>query len=301
MGIFPFLGLWPVHALGNVCFFNRVRKGLGGRIKVAVSGGGALQKEVNDFFRSVGFNLLEAYGLTETAPVLSVRNYKHPRPGCVGEIMPSCEVKIVREENGVIADSTPLPSGQKGLVLARGDQIMKGYYKRPDLTEKIIDSDGWLNTGDLGLMTFDGELKLTGRAKDTIVLLGGENIEPAVIERALNASDFIESSIVMGQDKNYLGCLIVPQRDKIEGYAKANGIEYSSYPELLQKEEINSFYSKTIHSLVSVSTGFRSCERINKFILLADSFKTGEELSAKGEMVRPKIVKKYEKEIETMF
>ena len=301
IGIFPFLFLWPIHALGDICFFNRVRKGLGGRIKIAVSGGGALQREVNDFFRSVGFNLLEAYGLTETAPVLSVRHYKNPRPGCVGAIMPSCEVKIVREENGMITDSAPLAPGQKGLVLARGEQIMKGYYKRPDLTEKIIDSEGWLNTGDLGLLTFDGELKLTGRAKDTIVLLGGENIEPAVIERAINASDYIDSSIVMGQDKNYLGCLIVATKDKIEDYAKQNKIEYSSYAELLQKEEINAFYSKIIHSLVSVSTGFRSCERINKFVLLSDPFKTGEELSAKGEMIRAKIVKKYEKEVESMF
>ena len=301
IGIFPFLFLWPIHALGDICFFNRVRKGLGGRIKIAVSGGGALQREVNDFFRSVGFNLLEAYGLTETAPVLSVRHYKNPRPGCVGAIMPSCEVKIVREENGMIADSASLAPGQKGLVLARGEQIMKGYYKRPDLTEKIIDSEGWLNTGDLGLLTFDGELKLTGRAKDTIVLLGGENIEPAVIERAINASDYIDSSIVMGQDKNYLGCLIVATKDKIEDYAKQNKIEYSSYAELLQKEEINAFYSKIIHSLVSVSTGFRSCERINKFVLLSDPFKTGEELSAKGEMIRAKIVKKYEKEVESMF
>ena len=301
IGIFPFLFLWPIHALGDICFFNRVRKGLGGRIRIAVSGGGALQREVNDFFRSVGFNLLEAYGLTETAPVLSVRHYKNPRPGCVGAIMPSCEVKIVREENGMIADSAPLAPGQKGLVLARGEQIMKGYYKRPDLTEKIIDSEGWLNTGDLGLLTFDGELKLTGRAKDTIVLLGGENIEPAVIERAINASDYIDSSIVMGQDKNYLGCLIVATKDKIEDYAKQNKIEYSSYAELLQKEEINAFYSKIIHSLVSVSTGFRSCERINKFVLLSDPFKTGEELSAKGEMIRAKIVKKYEKEVESMF
>ena len=301
IGIFPFLFLWPIHALGDICFFSRVRKGLGGRIKIAVSGGGALQREVNDFFRSVGFNLLEAYGLTETAPVLSVRHYKNPRPGCVGAIMPSCEVKIVREENGIIADSAPLAPGQKGLVLARGEQIMKGYYKRPDLTEKIIDSEGWLNTGDLGLLTFDGELKLTGRAKDTIVLLGGENIEPAVIERAINASDYIDSSIVMGQDKNYLGCLIVATKDKIEDYAKQNKIEYSSYAELLQKEEINAFYSKIIHSLVSVSTGFRNCERINKFVLLSDPFKTGEELSAKGEMIRAKIVKKYEKEVESMF
>lgn len=300
-GIIPFILYWPVHKLGDICFFNRVRRGLGGRIKIAVSGGGALQKEVNDFFRSVGFNLLEAYGLTETAPVLSVRHYKNPRPGCVGAIMPSCQVKIVKDDNGAVADPAPLGPGEKGLVLAKGDQIMKGYYKRPDLTEKIIDKDGWLNTGDIGLLTFDGELKLTGRAKDTIVLLGGENIEPAVLERALNASDFIESSIVLGQDQNYLGCLIVASKDKVEDYAKKNGIEYNSYEELLKTETIQEFFKKTINSLISVSTGFRSCERINRFELLSESFKAGEELSAKGEMVRPKIVVKYDSLIKNMF
>ncbi|MCR5613798.1 AMP-dependent synthetase/ligase [Treponema sp.] len=300
-GIIPFLALWPVHVLGDLFLFKRIRKNLGGKIKIALSGGGALQNDVNDFYRAIGFNLLEGYGLTETAPVLSIRYYKEPRPGCVGAILPSVQLKIVKEENGQIVDSTPLPPGQRGLVLAKGEQIMKGYYNRPDLTEKIIDKDGWLNTGDIGLLTFDNELKITGRAKDTIVLLGGENVEPAVLERQLISSEFIESAIVLGQDKNYLGCLIVPSKDKTEDFAKKNNIEFNSYPELLEEEEIKNFFSKEIHTLVSVANGFRSCERINTFALLSESFKPGEELSAKGEMVRPKIAKKYQKEIESLF
>lgn len=300
-GIIPFLLLWPVHKIGDIFLFKTIRKGLGGHIKIAMSGGGALQREVNDFFRAIGFNLLEGYGLTETAPVLSIRDYKAPRPGCVGALLPSVQAKIVKEENGQIADSTPLPFGQKGLVLVKSDQIMKGYYKRPDLTEKIIDSEGWLNTGDIGLLTFDKELKITGRAKDTIVLLGGENVEPVVIEQALTASDYIDSAIVLGQDQNTLGCLIVPNKDLTEKFAKDHNIFFTDYAQLMTNEEVVYFYTKTVHSLVSVNTGFRSCERINKVCLLSDPFKPGEELSAKGEMIRPKIAKKYETLIKSMF
>ena len=299
--IVPFLLLWPLHFIGELCHFRKIRAGLGGNIKMALSGGGALQKDVHDFYRAIGFNLLEAYGLTETAPILTICDYKKPRIGCVGISLPSVELKIVKEEEGKIADSTPLPLGHKGLVLAKSEQIMKGYYKRQDLTDAIIDKDGWLNTGDIGMLTFDKELKITGRAKDTIVLLGGENVEPLVIEHAINASDYIESCIVLGQDKTCLGALIVPQKDKTEEYAKQNNIIYNSYEELLSHDDIKVFFSRTVHSLVSVNTGFRSCELVNKVELIPNSFKTGEELSAKGEMIRPKIVKKYEKLIETLF
>lgn len=300
-GIIPFLLLWPVHALGDLLLFRRIRNGLGGKIRIALSGGGALQTEVNDFYRAVGLNLLEGYGLTETAPILSIRNYKKPRSGCVGVMLPSVQLKIVAEENGQPVSSTPLEPGRRGLILAKSGQIMKGYYKRPDLTEKIIDKDGWFNTGDIGLLSFDNELKITGRAKDTIVLLGGENIEPAVLERQLLSSDCIESAFVTGQDKNHLGCLIVPAKEYVLKFAEQNKIEFSSYEELLASEKIRLLFSKEIHTLVSVSNGFRSCEKISTFVLLPNSFQVGDELSAKQEMIRPKIAQKYEKEISTLF
>lgn len=301
LGIIPFILLWPIHKISDILIYSQIRKQLGGKIKIALSGGGALQKEVNDFYRAINFNLLEAYGLSETGPMLCIRNYKKPRPGCVGSILPSVELKIVADENGQPKNSNPLKPGKKGLILARSEHIMKGYYNRPDLTQKIIDKDGWLNTGDIGLLTFDNELKITGRAKDTIVLLGGENIEPAVLERQLLASDYIESVIVLGQDQNYLGCLIVPSKDFVNEYALKNGIPFSDYESLLKSEEIISLFSKEIHSLISVTNGFRSCERINTFVLLPNSFEIGEELSAKQEMMRPKIVLKYKNEIEKLF
>lgn len=300
-GIFPFLFLWPVHVLGKALVFKKILEKFGGKIDVAVSGGGALQKDVDDFYRAIGFNLLEGYGLTEVAPVISFRLPSEPRPGCVGAIFPTIDLKVCREENGVIVDSAPLGPGKKGMILVKSDQIMKGYYKRPDLTEKIIDKDGYLNTGDIGIETFDHEIKITGRAKDTIVLSGGENIEPAVIESALLTSDFIESTIVLGQDQNYLGCLIVPSHDSIVEFAKSNKIAYDNYENLLETDEVKSLFTKEINSLVSVSNGFRSCEKINKFALLPDSFKVGSELSAKQEMMRYKIVQKYEKQVSSLF
>ena len=300
-GVIPFILLWPLHKLGDILVFSKIREKFGGKMKIAISGGGALQKDIDDFYRAINFNLLEGYGLSETGPVISVRYLKQPRPGCVGVIFPTFDLKICKEENGVVVDSTPLKPGEKGMILVKGDQLMKGYYKRPDLTEAIIDKDGFLNTGDIGMITYDNEIKITGRAKDTIVLLGGENIEPAVIESQLLTSEYIESTIVLGQDKKYLGCLIVPSKENIIEFAKQNKLDTSDYDSLLNTEEVKSLYTKEIASLVSVSNGFRSCEKINRFALLKNSFQVGIELSAKQEMMRYKIAKKYEKEIASLF
>jgi long-chain acyl-CoA synthetase len=300
-GIIPCILLWPLHKLGDLLVFRKIRAKFGGRLGIAISGGGALQKDVDDFYRAVGLNLLEGYGLTETAPVISFRYYKEPRPGCVGAIFPSMEVKILPEEHGVITSQTPLGPGQKGIIFVRSGQVMKGYYKRPDLTEKIIDKDGWLNTGDIGILTWDNELKITGRAKDTIVLLGGENIEPAIIESELCTSEYIESAIVLGQDKKYLASLIVPSKDAVIQYAQENGIDFTDYEQLIQTEAIKKLIFSEVCKKDCTDNGFRICERINKITLVPNSFKVGVELSAKQEMIRHRIAEKYAEQIEAMF
>lgn len=301
IGLLPFILLWPLHKLGDLLVFRKIRAKFGGRLKIAISGGGSLQKDVDDFYRAVGLNLLEGYGLTETAPVISFRYYKHPRPGCVGAIFPTMEVKILPEEHGYITSQTPLKYGQKGMIFVRGSQIMKGYYKRQDLTDKIIDKEGWLNTGDIGLLTYDNEIKITGRAKDTIVLLGGENIEPAVIENELCTSEYIESAIVLGQDKKYLASLIVPAKDAVIHYAQNNGIDFTDYEHLIQTQMIQNLILEEVNKKDSVNNGFRVCEKIYKVALLPESFKVGVELSAKQEMMRYKIVEKYAATIATLF
>ena len=300
-GIIPMILLWPLHKLGDVLVYKKIRAKFGGRINIAISGGGALQKDVDDFYRAIGLNLLEGYGLTESAPVISFRNYKEPRQGCVGAIFPTMELKILPEENGVATSKEHIGYGKKGLIYIRSEQVMKGYYKRPDLTAKIIDEDGWLNTGDLGLLTYDDEIKITGRAKDTIVLLGGENIEPAVIESELLTSPYIESAIVLGQDQKYLGALVVPSKENVIAYATENNLDTSDYEELLKTKEIIDLIDSTIKEKDSTANGFRVCEKIWKFALLPNSFTVGEELSAKQEMMRYKIVEKYADVIKPLF
>ena len=301
LGFIPWILLWPLHKLGDLLVFKKVKAAFGGRLTIAISGGGALQKTTDDFYRAVGLNLLEGYGLTETSPVISFRWHKHPRPGCVGVIFPGWDVKIVAEENGVITGTEDLGPGKQGMILAKGPQVMKGYYKRPDLTEKAIDKDGYFNTGDIGIMTYDNEIKITGRAKDTIVLLGGENIEPAVLESELNASNIIESSMVVGQDKKSVGALIIPAKDAIEEYAAEKGLDTSDYEKLLATPEIVTLLNDEVAKRINPANGFRPCERIGKIAIIANSFKVGEELSAKQEIMRYKIAEKYAKEIEGLF
>ena len=301
VGLVPLVVLFPLYSLGNLLVYRKIRSKLGGRMTNAVSGGGALQPETDAFYQAIGFNLLEGYGITEAAPVLAVRWPTKPRSGCVGQVYPCAEIKIVAEEHGKIICDQPLGPGKKGLVLARGRQIMKGYYKRPDLTEQAVDKDGWLNTGDLGMLSYDGEIKITGRAKDTIVLLGGENIEPQVIESALCGSPYIESSVVLGQDKKYLGALIVPSKEAVTAFAQEQGLPAASYKDLLNTQPVLALLRGEIDSRINAGEGFRVCERIYKFVLLPESFSVGRELSGKQEMMRHKIVEIYKKQIETLF
>jgi long-chain acyl-CoA synthetase len=301
IGIMPFIALWPVHALGELLVYRKIRDKLGGRITAAISGGGALQYETDCFYRAIGFKLLEGYGITEAGPVLSVRNIFKPRPGCVGEIYPSAKIKIVAEKNGMPVSAESLAPGKTGLVLAQGDQIMKGYYKQPELTAGVIDKDGWLNTGDLGKLTFDGEIKITGRAKDTIVLQNGENIEPLGIETALCGSPYIETAVVFGQDEKFLGALIVSSKTGIMAYAEENNIPCSDYDELLARPEIEDLIRCEIDSIISASNGFKPCERIYRFFVLGKSFEIGRELSAKQEFMRYKVAELYKDKIAEMF
>ena len=301
VGIMPFIALWPFHALGELLVYRKIREKMGGRITAAISGGGALQHETDCFYRAIGFKLLEGYGITEAAPVLSVRNIHKPRPGCVGEIYPSAEIKVVAEKNGSPISSEPLKPGETGLVLARGDQIMKGYYKKPELTAGVIDKDGWLNTGDLGKLTFDGEIKITGRAKDTIVLQNGENIEPLGIETALCGSPYIETAVVFGQDEKFLAALIVGSKANIMSYAEEHNIQCKEYEELISRPEIEDLIRCEIDNIVSASNGFKPCERIFRFVILDKSFEIGRELSAKQEFMRHKVAELYKDKIAELF
>ena len=291
----PWLLLYPLKALGGVIIFKKIRAKLGNNFRGGVSGGGALPPQIDEFFWAIGVNLVEGYGLTETAPVVSVRPFRSPVFGTIGRPLKDVQVRIV-DENGNV-----LPKCQKGTVQVKGPTVMKGYYKRDDLTAKVIDKDGWFDTGDIGLLTLGGELVLRGRIKDTIVLRGGENVEPLSIEMRLNNSRFIAQSMVVGQDQRFLAALIVPSEEEIVGYAQEQQIPYNSYSELLKTQEIKKLIDTEIQTAISAKNGFRLFEKVSRFAILEKPFVVGETLSAKQEIMRHKISQLYEKEITELF
>ncbi len=291
-GIVPWLLLWPLRALGNALVFGKIKARLGGRFVAGVSGGGALPPQVDEFFGAAGILLLEGYGLTETAPVLAVRRQWRPVPGTVGNLICDTECQI-RDEQGQV-----LPPGQQGVVFVRGPQVMSGYYNQPELTAAVLAQDGWFNTGDLGMLTRNNELKITGRAKDTIVLRGGENIEPLPIEQKLRESDLIDQAIVLGQDQKFLGALIVPNEEALAGALETTD---KSLSELIQMPEASKVIEREIGELVSGRNGFRGFEQIFRFRLLADQFEVGKELSAKQEVKRHVINENYADLITKLF
>ena len=214
------LARWPAEALAAAQLWPRMRQQLvGGRLRTAISGGGALAPYVDGFFEAVGIELLVGYGLTETSPVLTCRRQWANRRGSAGQPLAETSLRIVDPES-----RRTLAIGERGLVLARGPQVMAGYWGKPEATAKVLDGEGWFDTGDLGLLLADGTLVLTGRAKDTIVLSSGENIEPGPLEDALAALPMVEQLMVVGQDRRQLGLLLVPKAEALAAWASAQGL-----------------------------------------------------------------------------
>ncbi|MFM8544885.1 MAG: AMP-binding protein [Vulcanococcus sp.] len=211
---------WPLHALAGQLFWPKVRSQLiGGRLRTAISGGGALAMHVDGFFEAIGIELLVGYGLTETSPVLTCRRRWNNRRGSSGQPLPGTAIKIVDPESGAV-----LGIGERGKVLAKGTQVMGGYLGKPEATAKVLDAQGWFDTGDLGQLLADGTLVLTGRAKDTIVLSSGENIEPGPLEECLVACTLVEQVMLVGQDRKALGALVVPRIEALNAYAQEQGL-----------------------------------------------------------------------------
>lgn len=257
-----------------------------------ISGGGALQPHVDEFFNFIGIPVLEGYGLTETSPVLAVRTWKNLVIGTVGPLYPETEIRIVDLQNGEVLYPNPAKRGEgrglRGEIHARGPQIMKGYYKNPQETARVL-HDGWLNTGDIGMMTYNNCLKILGRSKDTIVLLSGENVEPVPIESRLVHSPLIDHCMVVGQDQKTLSALIVPSP---EGFRSA-GIEAGSITELAKKAETRELLNREIRLLISQANGFKPFERIADFRLVPKPFEAGKELTGTYKLKRHVLTEMY--------
>jgi len=283
------------YRLADKLVFKKIREVTGGELRFAISGGGALLETVDLFFNTVGILVCEGYGLTETSPVLTARNPENYIMFTVGSPLPEVEIKIVDKDN----HDKELPNGKVGIVLTKGLMVMKGYYKNEEKTKEVI-KNGWFNTGDLGKKTYNGKyLQLVGRIKDTIVLRGGENIEPHPLEDRLKECDYINMVIIVGQDKSRLGALIVPDFEALKIYIEKEDIKYKNIDELINHPKIISLFQKEQKRLISKEHGFTPYETVMGIALLPHEFTMeAGEMTETLKMKRFEIHKKYEKEID---
>lgn len=270
---------------------RKIRKATGGALRGSVSGGGALPYHVDTFFNDIGIPVLEGYGLTETSPVLAVRTFENLVIGTVGPLYRGTELRLVDLNSGDTIYPGTKGLGRSGEIHVRGPQVMKGYYKNPEATSRVM-KDGWFNTGDLGVMTWNHCLKIVGRSKDTVVLSGGENVEPVPIENKLLESALIDQCMVVGQDQKFLGALIVPARSAFGG---------EELEKLAASSDVEDAVRQEIRRLVSADQGFKSFERVIDFRLLPKPFETGDELTAKLSVKRHVVSEKYAALIASMY
>lgn len=288
------------HRILDGLVLSKLRSIVGGRFRGTISGGGALQPHVDEFFNFIGIPVLEGYGLTETSPVLAVRTWKNLVIGTVGHPYPGTEIRIVDLHTGDILYpntwSRGHGRGRRGEIHVRGPQVMNGYYKDPAGTDHVL-RDGWFNTGDIGMVTFNNCLKILGRSKDTIVLLSGENVEPVPIEARLVSSPLIEQCMVVGQDEKNLGALVVPAAD---GF-RAAGLKVSHIADILPREDAHRLMDAEIRRLVSAETGFKAFERIAVWRFVPSSFEVGDELTNTYKLKRHVITERYQELVKEMF
>jgi long-chain acyl-CoA synthetase len=284
------------HRVLDPIVLRKVRAIVGGEFRGTISGGGALQQHVDEFFNFIGIPVLEGYGLTETTPVLAVRTWDNLVIGSVGAPYPETKIRIVDLETGAVLYPDPTRRGGgrglRGGIHASGPQIMKGYYKDPENTALVL-RDGWLNTGDIGMVTFNDCLKILGRSKDTIVLQSGENVEPVPIEGKLMQSGLIDQCMVVGQDEKCLGALIVPM---VGGFADATSME-----DLVKDERSRELVTAEVRRLVCAETGFKSFERVVVWRFVPKAFEIGDEMTATMKLKRHVIADKYAGVIREMF
>lgn len=233
--------------------FSKIRERMGGRMRLFVSGGAALPTDVGEFFLSVGLLIIEGYGLTEASPFIAVNRIDSIQLGTVGKPLFNVQVRIADD----------------GEIVVRGDNIMKGYLNNPAATHEAIDTAGWLHTGDIGMFTKSGHLKITDRKKDIIVSSGGKNIAPQPIENALSQSQYIDQMVLIGDRREYCTALIVPDFDAVRTFAAMNGVAYRDNSDLANNDHIVREIQRDIDRLQS---DFSKYEKVRKFALLSEPF-----------------------------
>ncbi|HEY8177667.1 MAG TPA: long-chain fatty acid--CoA ligase [Candidatus Limnocylindria bacterium] len=230
--------------------FSKIRARTGGRVRYFVSGGAPLSREIGEFFYAMGMLILEGYGLTETAPLLTINRPGDFKFGTVGKPVAETQIKI---------------DPATGEILARGPQVMKGYLNEPEETAKVIDADGWFHTGDIGELDEIGRVLITDRLKNIIVLANGKNVAPAPMEIALATSKYIAQAVILGDQQPYTGVLIAPDLEELGTWAAANGLAEAPPEQLIADDKVGKLFHAEVRSKLE---DFAVYERPRRIALL---------------------------------
>ena len=263
--------------------FKKWQEALGGNIIVIVSGGAALNPRLARIFWAAGMPVFEGYGLTETSPVITVNYLDHTMFGTVGEAIKGVELKIAED----------------GEVLARGHNIMKGYYKRDDLTAETIDQEGWFHTGDIGELINGTYLKITDRKKEIFKTAGGKYVAPQMVENKFKESSLIEQVLVLGENRKFPAALIVPNFNTLKTWAEKKGISWTTKEQMIKEPGVLEKFDQIVQESCKE---FSKWEQVKRFALLASDWTiAGGELTPKLSLKRKIILDKHQILIEKIY
>ena len=272
------------YSIANKLIFKKIQnKVFGGRVRNLISGGAPLSKDLAEFFGSLGLVILEGYGLTETSPIISCNTPDSYRFGTVGKPLDNVEVKIAED----------------GEILCKGPNVMAGYFNKEKATREAIDSSGWFHTGDIGEFDSAGFLKITDRKKSLIVTSGGKNIAPAPIENAILNSIYVEQCIIIGDKKNFISCLIVPNFETLSEFLSKENVEISANQAIIEHKKTLNLFDKVIEGAMEKFSNF---EKVKKYKVLPNLWTLEKgELTPSLKTVRRKIEENYKDEIDSMY
>ena len=263
--------------------FSKIKARVGGRLRFFISGGAPLAQKIGEFFGAAGITILEGYGLTETSPVLCANVPGAIKFGTVGQAMKDVEIKIADD----------------GEIIARGPNIMKGYFNNEEATKEVLDSDGWFHTGDIGELDSNGFLTITDRKKNLLITSQGKNIAPAPMENALITSPYIEQVVALGDKQNFVSAIIVPSFENLEIYLDKKGIKLSGNQAMIDHEEVNTLINGIVNEEME---SFSKYERIKKIALIPNllTIENGE-LTPTLKVVRRVVLKNYSDYIDRVY
>jgi len=273
-----------------------VQEKFGGKLRLAVSGGGTLPKYLDEWIDALGITIVNSYGMTECAPLIRGRDLGCKVFGTLGGALDGSQLNIVDKQGNTLA------AGEIGEIVVKGPQVTQGYHMNDEENLKSFGVDGFFKTGDLGKLTLRGELVITGRSKEIIVLANGENIDPSKIESTITMLPFIKDAILVGQDKKGLGALIVPDFDQLKEFVHTKlDLAVPSLEQIKKDKLLTNNIKKEINKLLNTKEGFRPFEKLQNIHFLEKDFTPGEELTNTLKKKRHVIEKKYKALIDKLL